>query len=352
MLALLALPILLASVLGAPGQAGARGTDMFLVEGLRVEQRAENAVAAKEQALDELYVRALSTLFRRLARSADLARLPVPTRDRAASLMAYMKIEEEQARGTRYAVVGALRFEPVLVRRVFERAGVRIHTRPGPDTLLVPIHVTAGEARAYSGASAWSSALAGQIHEPWLVRLKLAQGTRQDLLEPVRRLREADRVSLSYLRVRYGTQGAMIAEYTDAAEGRPAMLRLAGDTGAGWFDTTVPVAGDIADPMAHAAGLIPALLDDNWKAAQTGGPMGGVRINGVPMSGASAPRPAAARIAPVADLAGLRMRLTSLGPDDGEERAGPRAVHSAAPRRPGPFPQAPAPVRAMTAWTN
>lgn len=132
MLALLALPILLASVLGAPGQAGARGTDMFLVEGLRVEQRAENAVAAKEQALDELYVRALSTLFRRLARSADLARLPVPTRDRAASLMAYMKIEEEQARGTRYAVVGALRFEPVLVRRVFERAGVRIHTRPGP----------------------------------------------------------------------------------------------------------------------------------------------------------------------------------------------------------------------------
>ena len=92
-------------------QAGAWGRDVYKVEGLEAERMAADAVTAKRQALDHLYKEALSRLFRRLARSGDVVRLPLPTRARAEALVASFNVTSEETGATRYAVKAVVNFD-------------------------------------------------------------------------------------------------------------------------------------------------------------------------------------------------------------------------------------------------
>ena len=295
-------------------QAGAWGRDVYKVEGLEAERMAADAVTAKRQALDHLYKEALSRLFRRLARSGDVVRLPLPTRARAEALVASFNVTSEETGATRYAVKAVVNFDRDRVAELFYRSGVQIHDKPGPQVLIIPVHVTAGGVELYDDTPEWSAALAEAIRAERLVKLELAKGSMQDRLEPAERLLALDRVSLDYLRVRHSAQGALIAEYTDATQDAPARFRLAGDSGAGRFEKSVLIAPDVENPFAYAAGLIPEWLDDNWKQIQSHGAYAGVLINGMPLDPPAAPREQTIAIPASAGQAMPELRLAVVQP--------------------------------------
>ncbi|MFN0263307.1 DUF2066 domain-containing protein [Tepidamorphus sp. 3E244] len=304
--------ILLALCVGRADEARAQSRDAFTVSDIRIEQSAENAVAAKQQAMDAAYTIGLKRLFARLARSKDLGKLPVPSRPRAEALMASFGVQSEVAHGTRYSLTASLRFDEAAIRNVFAASGVQIHARRGPNILIIPVLAGEGGVAAYAEAGAWNEALAAVVRDAWLVDLSLAEGTRRDRVESVDRLVELDRISLGYLRVRYDTQGAVVAQFTAATGEEPASLRIGGDSGAGWFERTIPLADDITDKMAYAAEKVPEILDDTWKDGQSSGPMGGVRINGIPMSGTTvAPQPFVQVALPATAASQLRLEPVS-----------------------------------------
>ncbi|MCC0014983.1 MAG: DUF2066 domain-containing protein [Rhodobiaceae bacterium] len=325
-------------------RAMAYGDEAYTITGLTVERIAEDAVTAKAHAMDAVYIEALTHLFGRLARSTDRARLPAPNRARAEALIATLSIRDEEAASTRYAVTAEVTFDRQQVLQLFQRAGVRIYDRLGPSAVLIPVRVSDGETRLYADAPGWRDALREAARTPWLVSLSVAQGTMEERLESIESLRALDRVSLDYIRIRNSTQGALIAEFTDATPDSPAHLRVAGDTGAGPFDRTIPIAPDVEDPLGFAANLVPGLLDDHWKQMQSRGAYAGVTINGVLLDGAPLAAQASQPVGAVAQsmaatgavLAELRL---AVAPSDAPARAkddapaiGPAPAAAALPR--------------------
>ncbi len=263
--------------------AAARGPDPYVARDITVERTAENAVAAKRAAMDALVSEALGDVFRRLTRPRDRKRLPPPDAWLANRLLTGMKIISESSNRVRYSVTATVTFDRYELDRIFTAAGVPVYSRPGPAALLIPAHVRDGEAAMYADAGEWSEALHTVARKRWLISLKVAKGSLEDRLETLERLRNRDRVSLDFLRLRYNMRGAVLAEFNDGDDGQPAHLRLAGDTGAGDIDMIVPIQPDIDDPIDFAAVRAAELLDDHWKQVQGHGAGAGVRINGAPI---------------------------------------------------------------------
>lgn len=251
----------------APGDAAA--FDPYVVDPLVVSVLADDAAAAKEEAFAQALDQGLERVLRRVASSADRARLPAPTPAIAERLLDRIQIRSERVGQTGYRATFTAAFAPLAVRGFLARHGARAVDTPAPQILLIPVHVDDGIPIWWEGAEAWAAALSGIAFEDGLTPARLPSNTRSDLASSTARILAADHATLASFRLRYRTQG-VVAALAETVPGRDrVLLTLIGEDAAGPIDRHFEVA---SGGLPAAAARLAEVLSDRWKSAIAGTP--------------------------------------------------------------------------------
>lgn len=247
----------------------ANAFDPYVVDGLQVSVEAASAVEAKDEALTVAVSRGLERVLDRVTRPADRRRLPARGNALADQLLDRLSIESERFGPTVYSASFRVAFSPLAVRGFLHGHGAAVIDRPAPPVLLVPVHEHDAIPLWWEAADEWAAALAGVSFEDGLTPARMPDNSSADRRESRERLLAADRVTLGDFRVRYRTQGVVVA-VARTVPGRDRVgLSLIGEDAAGFVDHSEELA---SGGLVAAAERVAELLSVRWKSALAGQP--------------------------------------------------------------------------------
>jgi len=249
----------------AVGQAGAGDAfNPYVVSDIEVSATAENAVIAKEEALDEALETAARRVFRRITANGDP---PDIMAEQAEKLLLSYENGGERVGSTGYSARYRVEFSPMLVRGFLARRGLAVVDQPSPTILLVPVIVRDGTELWWDEAADWAEALAAQDMEERLVPVRIPANSLEDTTARRDRLISGDYVTLGEFRVRYRAHSAVIARVDTESDGEGMLVSATGEDAAGRVDVTVEVP---AGGFPKAAGAVAEILAERWKSVAMG----------------------------------------------------------------------------------
>ncbi|MDF1585700.1 DUF2066 domain-containing protein [Marinimicrococcus flavescens] len=262
---------LAALLLGAvPALRAATAAELFRVTGVPVDAAAEDAVAAREQAIAEGEREGLRRLLRRLTLPADASRLPDVGGLALARFVRSFDIEDERVAPRRYVARLNVNYVPDAVRDLLGQSGVDFLAEPSPPILVVPAVREGGRLEPWREGGAWRQAWGELAQDPLMVQLVLPLGDLADMTSlDAAALEAGDEAAAAALGERYGAQEvvAVIAEpvggaapdaaSADAPAAGPQLFRL----------TLQPLAGEIAGSPPLSFELRPEPTAEPWPAA-------------------------------------------------------------------------------------
>ncbi len=177
---LLALPL-------AP-QAGAQtadrtatASDAFTVSGIPVDVTAQNAVTAREQALDRGQREGLSRLLRRLAPAEEHGRLPSPDNLPVERYVRNFEVTNERLSTTRYIARLTVTYDAAAVRDLLREQGISFAETLSEPLLVLPLYEAPGGLRLWEEGNPWWRAWAQAMDRESLLRLRLPLGDLEDI---------------------------------------------------------------------------------------------------------------------------------------------------------------------------
>jgi uncharacterized protein DUF2066 len=190
--------------------AEAAAANLFQVMNIKVDETAETAAAARQQALLTGERRAWDALADRLADPQQRRPLPEYAQRDIEDAIKDFWVNEEKASSVRYIATLNYTFQPDRVRRLLSSRGVRYSTTPSPPVAVVPILAPQPGQRLWGGANPWRDAWAGVVTRG-LVPLRLAAGEPGDLavLAPDQAL-AGDRPGLAEVAKRYASVDTLV----------------------------------------------------------------------------------------------------------------------------------------------
>lgn len=192
------------------GLAQSRTADAFAVNGVVVDRTAENASAARAQALGEGRARAFRRLMERLVPS-DAG--PVPSLDGASidALVRDFDISSERASGVRYIATMSFRFRAQPVRDLLRDAGLPFAETVSRPRLVLPVFRAGEEWRLWDDPNPWREAWVTAPRDDGLVPLIVPLGELDDIAAiDAARAVNGDLGRLDALAERYGAGGAVV----------------------------------------------------------------------------------------------------------------------------------------------
>ncbi|MFP4126330.1 MAG: DUF2066 domain-containing protein [Alphaproteobacteria bacterium] len=204
----------------------------YRVRDVEVEATAQDAVAARDRAIEQGQRRALEQLLERLTADGDappdVRELPV------ADLVSSLEVLDETVGPTSYAATLEVAFDRGAVEELLDDRGIAYADLAAEPVVVVPLWETGSGLRLWEPDSAWKAAWDRALEPDGLVPFVVPLGDLQDLalLNPDQAAR-ADRTALTALAERYGTDGVVIARLEGSGEpGAPLEVtaRRYGDT--------------------------------------------------------------------------------------------------------------------------
>ena len=241
-----------------------RPFDPYEVRDLAVSALAENAVAAKEKALDQGLVEAAARVLNRIA--VDGADIALGAEQAERLLSAYSHSAEQFGPGG-YRGTYTFSFSPLLVRGFLARRGIGVADIAAQPVLLIPIVREAGQDRLWEDAAAWADALAARDMAEGLTPIRLPANSARDRAVRLDRLLEADFITLGEFRIRYRAHAAALAILETDPMSEQMAVSLKGSDGAGPIDTAVRIDDGT---VALAAATVANLLSARWKSVAAG----------------------------------------------------------------------------------
>lgn len=248
------------------GLAAAR--DLFTVQGVALDESAENAVAAQEAALVAGQRDALAELMRRLTSPDEWSRLPGVGGLAIGDYVASYEIASEQVGSTRYIGTLDVLFRPEPVERLLSNAGIAFVERGSPPILVLPVRDD--QARLVLGESdPWRDAWSSVIETEPLLDIVLPLGDLEDLSAVDAIAAEGVQgAAADALRARYGAREIVLATAyppSDPAAGEVSVaLTSSGELGLVSGKTSLGTpAGD--EQWQNAALATLDVLQEDWK---------------------------------------------------------------------------------------
>ena len=189
----------------------------YRVSDVQVEATAQDAVAARELAIEEGQRQALEQLLERLTADGtvppDVSQLPV------ADLVSSLEVLEETVGPTSYAATLEVAFDRAAVEEVLDERGIAYADAAAAPVVVVPLWQTGSGLRLWEADNAWKTAWDRALEQDALVPFVVPLGDLQDLalLNPDQAAR-ADRGALTALAERYGTDGVVVARLEGSGE--------------------------------------------------------------------------------------------------------------------------------------
>ena len=268
-------PFLAAAIifLGIAGTAGS--TEVYTVSGIKVDETAETAAAARDRAIAAGHRLAFERLTARLVPRAGRERLPPLDAPQIPPMVSSFGIDEEKTSDVRYLGQLTFRFREADVRRHFRSKGVSFAETRSKPVLVLPLYEDAGALLLWDKPNPWFEAWRTLLPVDGLLPMLLPAGDLADIrdLSPEQAARgEGNR--LKALADRYGA-AAVVAMRADARirsgsrsltvtirffggerHGKTETLEFAYDERKGLDEVIGRAARDAADR-----------LEDDWKTA-------------------------------------------------------------------------------------
>lgn len=147
---------LLSLIFAAP--VWAEANPAYTVEGVEVDVTAENAVKAREKALDEAQVKAYQMLAERFLGPEAMTNFQAPDPITVSSLVQDYEVTSEQLSMTRYKGVFTVRFRPNAMKTQMAAKGISYSDVPKKPVLVLPFFQTGAQTVLWSDANPWMQA--------------------------------------------------------------------------------------------------------------------------------------------------------------------------------------------------
>lgn len=257
----------------ALGSAAQASDKVFTVANYPVEASAENAVAAKERAVQEGQEAAFRSLLKRLIPVTAIGRAKQLASVRAAELVEGVRVRSERNSTTDYIASYDFTFQSKAVRDLLRREGIPFTDEQAPPVTIVPAWRSAAGAPPKDEAG-WTKAWKGLDLDNSLTPVKLQQLRSEVRAETIDAIAAGDGSAMRGLASEYKTEYVLLAlAELDAAAGR-LNVTLAGRDAVGAFALKRPYRVDAADPAyvrELAAVVAHRILEGRWKAIKARG---------------------------------------------------------------------------------
>ncbi len=255
-----------------PGPPLAAAESVFTVGNYPVEARADNAVAAKDRALNEGQQAAFRSLLRRLVPVTAFARLKQLSTVRAGDLVEGVKVRSERNSATDYIANLDFSFQSKAVRDLLRREGIPFSDEQAPVVSVIPLwRASGGTAKA---DASWTAIWSGLDLEHSLTPGKLQSLKAEVGAETINALLEGDGSAMRTLARAYQSELVVVAAAApDPAAGR-LNVTLSGRDAVGAFTLQRAFRLDRADPAYTselAAVVLLGILEGRWKSIRTAG---------------------------------------------------------------------------------
>lgn len=249
---------------------GAALADPYTVRGIAVDVRADDAVQARERAIEEAQVTGLRQLLQRLTLPQYHDRLPGVDAAAAGRLVTAYEVERESMAATQYVGELAVTYDRVAVQNLVQGTGVPIVVDLPPSLLIVPALDDGGRLLVFDGAAGWRDAWAVEAERNTLLGITLPLADLGDLRSlGATALAAEPATALAAAAARYGTEAALLVVARPDDAQSPTRVTTAVAASHGW---PTAVSGDSMAMDAEATVVWQAAvrrlmgaLENEWK---------------------------------------------------------------------------------------
>lgn len=138
-----------------PSVSRAETNPAYTVEGVEVDVTAENAVKAREKALDEAQVKAYKILAERFLGAEAMAAFTVPDALTVSTLVQDFEVTKEQLSKKRYKGTYTIRFRPNAMKSQMAAQGKTYIDTPRKPVLVLPFYEIGGQTALWNESNPW-----------------------------------------------------------------------------------------------------------------------------------------------------------------------------------------------------
>ena len=209
---------------GVGWTAGARAAEtVYTVGGVDVDVTADTVAQARERAIAQGHLKALSALFDRLVLEEDRSRAPDLSTQEIEGLVLGFSVADERTSDVRYLAELTFRFKPQAARALLVQRGLRFAETQSKPWLVLPLARVDGTTLLWEEGNAWREIWQERRGVGELVPLLAPVGDLADIAAiDAGRAATGDAAALAALAGRYGTERVLLTT-----------AELAGDPDAG-----------------------------------------------------------------------------------------------------------------------
>ena len=171
--------LLLYCCLGRSAEVDAN--QVFKIENIEVDETADTAIAARDQALENSQREAWKLLVSRITLPNDKQKILAISIDEIKSLVQGYEVVREKVSPVRYLANITVAFNPELVRGIFLDNGVPFAETPSLPILLIPIYETNGVSQLWDGPNPWRDVWKDSAFDNSLLPIIVPSGDFEDI---------------------------------------------------------------------------------------------------------------------------------------------------------------------------
>ena len=262
--------------------AHARSASIYTFAKVKLDVRADNAVVAKKQALEEGPLQALKQIFKRFAPFRAYDRLDKLTSKEADELVDGFAVRSERNSPTRYLALLDYNFSEKKLQAFFTRKGVPFFDRRSDKQVLMPVFGSLDENNPDAKASkrnwwrAWRTI--DMKHALTDSRLYKAKNSDHAIWQ---KIAAGEFEHYDLMRKNY-TIGKLVLASAQLNQQKNALtLRLFGEDSAGSIDysQTMPVSNGLKEAYEAAAQIAFAIIEGRWREPHITGEVVAVAVD-------------------------------------------------------------------------
>jgi hypothetical protein len=194
------------------GTTGSGAADLYTASGVKVDVSADNAVAARKQAIEQAERDGLARLLGQLTAADDAARLPSVASLPLESYVRSYEVASEKVAPTRYLATINVNYRPQAVQSLLQSAGVAFVNQQSQPILIVPAVDRNGSLALWADNADWRQAWAAAVGDESVLRLVLPLGDIEDLAAlPPAAAQGGDTTAFGQLAQRYQVSDVVLA---------------------------------------------------------------------------------------------------------------------------------------------
>lgn len=253
------------------GLSAAAFADGYTVRGIAVDVEAEDAVTARERAIEQAQQDGLRSLLERLTLPQYYGQLPAADQQALTRLVSAYEVEEESLSATRYVGRLSVVYDEQAVQNLMQGTGVPMVVELPPSLLVVPALDNAGTLEVFSGPDGWRNAWAAEAQSNTLLDIQLPLGDLSDLrMLSAEALQSEPEAALALAAERHGTQSAilLIARADDPLSPTRVTVTTGGSHGMNldFPGDSLAMDGDAETVWQAAVRRTKGTLENDWKA--------------------------------------------------------------------------------------